>query len=487
MIIFTDKKTKRLLSVCGKIIFLTSLLSSIYTAFYSSHSGYELLFLLPFSYTIFVFLSRLLFKHSYSVFYLFFTLISFLRYIILPFFIVYSGYYGGTSIVPPQPSSYRIAIILMCYELIISIILVYILEKRIKKKHSINRGGIDHNLSLSQSNGTTNGILSKKYPIYYIAIILLLLFFIFNRSWQSITHNVLSDSFVTDAIGGSDFDTGSNMLSGMLFQLLKSFLFIIISFKVIQKLNKKKGFNLWSAIGLMIIIALNTALIFGLNRMKLVMTFFTSIIFLWNYSIQKGKLIIFIIPAFFIGGFVLDRVTEARQYYTFTDNKTVSNTHTLQVYLGGPYNVAIAVEMANNQDIPSGIANLVFDFLRPMLGVNSLVKDWDMEYSNEHFNKRYHLSDHMSQIIPMIGQGNHYFGPIFAPILGCFFIWLSYFIMNWSLNNNNPFRYYFSLMVVLRMTYFMGQNSMNLINFISFTLFPYLILEFLNNFIARRR
>jgi len=123
---------------------------------------------------------------------------------------------------------------------------------------------------------------------------------------------------------------------------------------------------------------------------------------------------------------------------------------------------------------------MVFDFVRPMIGVNLLVKNLDIKYSNMYFNERLWRTDRRSQIIPMIGQGNLFLGPIFAPVFGLIFVYLAYWLVNKAYGMGDPLMFYFFTLSIARMGFLMGQNSMNMINDLSFNLFLFLVIYYAN-------
>lgn len=126
---------KRLLEFSGvTVIGLLSLFSFIFISLHDREPGYELLPFLPLLYLFaasFVFVRSLV--YDFKMFNLVFTGLAFMRYVVLPFFIVYASYYGGRSPVPPTAHSYDLALKLMLYELVIVTVVIAILDA-IRKK-----------------------------------------------------------------------------------------------------------------------------------------------------------------------------------------------------------------------------------------------------------------------------------------------------------------------------------------------------------------
>lgn len=162
-------------------------------------------------------------------------------------------------------------------------------------------------------------------------------------------------------------------------------------------------------------------------------------------------------------------------------SELIDRTDFLQVYLGGPYNVAIAVDTKESYPEAGKAEVLFFDIFRPMIGVNFLVKNMDIKYSNIYFNHRIFKSDNRSQIIPMVGQSNLFFGALLSPLLSVLFILLAYTLNKFVNKSSNVLVYYFFVLSVARMGFLMGQNTMNMINDLSFNIFLFLIIYWLNN------
>ena len=115
---------------------------------------------------------------------------------------------------------------------------------------------------------------------------------------------------------------------------------------------------------------------------------------------------------------VVSGMTKYRESVTVTNgaNKLVDITDNLQVYLGGVYNVAMSLDLTSPTNNP---LMLLADIFRSAIGPNLILKNLNLVSSVKLFNFRIYQNDHISQIIPMIGQANLYLGFIFAPLLEC--------------------------------------------------------------------
>jgi len=186
---------------------------------------------------------------------------------------------------------------------------------------------------------------------------------------------------------------------------------------------------------------------------------------------------------FFLLIVIIGSVSQHRENVSITggSNTLVDVTDLFQVYTGGPYNVAISIETKDYYPEASHLSVLLFDVFRPMIGVNILLKDMPQVYSNIYFNMRMwtHV-DRRSQILPMIGQGNLYFGFLFSPIFSILFVLLAYFLERIYQSTIPLELYYFIGLALIRLGFMMGQNTMNMINDISMNLFLFLLVYFFN-------
>ena len=80
----------------------------------------------------------------------------------------------------------------------------------------------------------------------------------------------------------------------------------------------------------------------------------------------------------------------------------------------------------------------------------------------------------------MIGQGNLYFSFALAPLFSVLFITVFYLVVKRINREINIELYYFLSLVVVRLGFFMGQNTMNMINDMSMNLVLFLLIYKLN-------
>lgn len=445
---------------------LLSLLSFLYVAADVSHEGYVLQPILPLSY-FFVYQIFLYprFKNETTIFFKVFTAVSFMRYVVMPATIVYADYYGGRSPTMPASDSFQTAIILMTYELIILAVAVGSFE-RSRWKQSTR--GLAKRLTMS---------LGLRRNLVFVGVVFVAAaYLLVDRSWL-----LLVNFFLPNQLDGLIVGT-EGMFGAYMFIVLKQWFFVYSIYYVSLRANK------WhrsiTVLLILILVAINVGVFMGTNRSDVLVTAIVSMLFVRELFPISTISLVYAIGAF--GVFVLiSEITITREHSTITKGydqmKDVADFQ--QVYLGGVYNVAIAIETKEYFPEASNLEVMMFDFIRPMIGVNLLVKNMDIKYSNIYFNSRLWHSDRRSQIIPMIGQGNLFLGPILAPLFGLLFVFLAYWLIHKSSGGNDPLMMYFFTLSIARMGFLMGQNSMNMINDLSFNLFLFLIIYFANRVI----
>lgn len=447
------------------IVFLISIITSFYIAYNTDYPGYENLFLLPLIYgCLFVFLiAPVLFK-STNIFLIVISIYTFTRYVIIPFLIVYTGLYGGRSPVPPLPTSYSLALNLMIYEIIAVSIVLFFAFKNVKR-----------------NIGTENEVKLPKTIFFYIVFVFLSLVMLVISPGAINSFAFLMPSETTGGIA-----TGSTLQNITFYSLLTTkYLIFLILMSFFYKKYQATDNNIY-VIFAFITVLLNIAIIFGDNRADFIVSAIVSIILFYKLFPKQARFasLILIILIFIITGFI----SEHRNNQTLTGgaDELVDFTHTLQVYMGGPYNVALAVETAELNPDSRTLFNFSYDMLRPAIGFNFLLRGLDVKMSNEHFNERYFYSDRYSQIIPMIGQGYFYFGFFGAPIIIIIFILLARFILSIIQKQSRIELIFFLSIPLTRFGLAMGQNGGILINDATFFLVLNLAVYYVNNKISLR-
>ncbi|WP_430535235.1 hypothetical protein [Listeria rocourtiae] len=443
---------------------------TFYVANYANASGYDQLFLLPLTYTIcfLILFSRVLFRR-FQVFIIVFTGIGFARFVLLPYFIVFNDYYGGRSPEPPLAGSMETAIYLMVYELVIVTIVIGILDYLQNKKYRPRD-------KKQPFDGT------KSYFGYMIFTAVALL------AAVGIPGVISSISFFIPKPDLVDVMEGSNvmvMLGGYMFILAKQLLFIIVLWWAYKKHKATSQLlYVWIAIGALFV---NIGIFIGTNRSDIVLVTIVSLVTFRLLFPKYFKMVVFLVIGMLVGILIIMSTVRNIASISGGTSGITDFTDNLQVYFGGPYNVAMALETKLIYPEAQHWSVLFFDIFRPMIGVNMLVKDLPFEYSNIFFNQRYFYSDHATQILPMIGQGNLFFGYLLSPLLSVLVVCLAYFIQSKIDQTRSIEMFYFLTLVCTRMGMLMGQNTMNIINDLSYNLALFLIVYYVNRKIVYKK
>ena len=463
-----DKKL--ILDLVILFTYIFSIISTILIALNINDYEYRMLWLLPLSYLVFFsfFFYKVIKKNNHIFLYTFWA-ISFLRYVILPLFIVLGVYYSGRSSNPPATGSIESAIFLMSYELLISYLFIYFLyifKERIYLSKDIF---ISSNKKKDIQFSKTNFI----YVIFFVIVIVLII--ISPNSIRNVNFLVPNESFERS------FSAEGFLYAISVYGILiaKNLVFLMIMVFLRKKNNNKRNF-LWIALALLFVI-INTSIYYGASRSDIIINGIVSIMtfFICFPKLKKLPLLIFFI--FFIS-IIVSGVSSVRQidYSKYVDFHHYADL--LSIYLGGPYNVAMALETPIYFPEVSSFTVFFYDMFRPIIGIGYFLKNLPYHYSVYYFNYRIFSGSYNSQILPMIGQGYIFFGYIFSPIFSIFFIWIAYKLSkNIEKSNNLELTYFFSL-VCVRLGFMMGQSGINQLNSLSLNLVLFILLYWTNKY-----
>ncbi|MGI5924962.1 MAG: hypothetical protein ACOX9E_13535 [Lentisphaeria bacterium] len=452
-------------------VIITGCCVSGYVFFHVEPGAFHELWILPIFYVIVQgwIIKKYLFKNASFFLWSFFIISSF-RYLILPFLIVLANYYDGRALVIPKHESVVFAIRLMCYELCIYGLLISFLEAR-SKNHA--------RIILSKDFVFTNN-----YTIYLIFI------FISMISLFIVPRTSLAFGFFTPKYRSmNSFTRSLSMIEVMaiycLFVSKYLILFIGISFLHSLWVANNKSRVIRFMVFLWVLI--NLSIVFGTNRSDYLLPSVASLLFyafvFKDFSL--GKLFV----SFLLILFVFISLTKNREYASYSRNQSslVDLTDSVSCYCGGPYNVAMAIEVLDNYPEVRNFKRLIFDVFRPMIGPNIFLRNSKILLSNYYFNDRIWRGGHFSQILPMIGQGYIYFGTLLSPLLGCLVILLAYKLENFIAKSNSPECFLFVSFSLIRFGFLMGQNINNIVNDLSMNLFLFFVLYLVNILYSSRR
>ncbi|WP_010304226.1 hypothetical protein [Kurthia senegalensis] len=405
-------------------IIIVGCYSTVYTNIHTKMDGYEDLYLLPLVYTVLFLciLGPLLF-YRFNTFLMSFVLVTFLRYVVLPFFIAKSQWYLGRSVVNPMSVSFDVAIHLMLWELICCCVLILLLFLWKRKSKP----------------GVSSAIQLPKSMDMYV------LFLIFAVAFLFISPQVIhSFAFISPGENLLDIGEGNFLTSIAQYVLItaKYFLFVMAMIVIYRRYQRQER-KLWVILSFGIVL-LNISIIYGDNRADFLIGAIASLYLFYRLYLKRAvPYIVFLVGIITL---VLLNITSYRNMTMITseENRAMQWADLLQIYAGGPYNVAIATELPYYFPQSATFANFIYDLFRPMMGFNLLFKNLEgFEFSNYLYNFRIFFTDQASQIMPMIGQGYFYSNFILSPFLSCSFILIAYLFIR-LMNRSNRIELIFS-------------------------------------------
>lgn len=455
------------------ILALTASIVALIVFFAPKDPGYFWMFLMPITYVVmFVMIYRQRVASEKPIFFMVLLVVCFFRYVVLPLLLTSTGSYGGRSSVPPSADSFNASIFLICYEGLAIAIAINMWERH--RHGNWNRYSRSRNVRLTQKVYTS-------LPFFYVLSLLALssLLLYVSPVARSLVNFVepVSISF-RDVFSYSMTD---NLISNF-FIISKQIFFVSLLVWVARKYEKSRsGMLLFVVLGLVL---LNSVIYVGKSRVDILICAIASLLIATHLFGSRMKAVaVFVL--FFVSVLIV-YVTSAREVVTTSASALVNFTDIVQVYTGGIYNVAIGLETKEWFPEAGSISVLFFDIFRPMVGVNYLIKDLDILYSNIYFNERMWVYiDRRSQIIPMVAQGNLFFGYVLAPVLSVLFVSLYYFLETIIKTTRYIEVRYFLLLVTMRLGFMVGQNTMNIVNDISVNLFLFLVLMSFGKFLSR--
>lgn len=443
------------------IISIITILTTYYIIVNNIALGYERLYILPLLFCIYNILGAN-YKRILGDGYLFqktLYIYIFIRYLMLPYSIVkQSTYYYGYAGISPSIDSFRIGINIMIVELLVIIFISNIFKNNTRGKTKI----IDEFDNLIDRQRINNNVVYLLFIVLTVSIIIL-------------NPTILKSISVLGFEGRLE---SHNILDKSINQILiisKILLFFII-IKTLKYKNKNR------ILGSYIISILNIIIYKGRNKKSVLMTGLASMNVLNKYYKDKIKTTILVLLSTTILTFgVINAYRSVNSSETFKLPEL--DAHRIQIYFSGPYNMALAVETKEmNSNI--NIAYRINDYLRPFLGIGSVLKKYKIPTSTDLFNERVSLGgpERGDQIMPISGQGLLHFGYYFFYIYIILILILGFRLDSKPIGTMKSIEsVYLNSLLVLMLGQFQGINMVIIINYISFNLLPIYLLNKLNN------
>lgn len=466
--IFANSRSDSKRPFIGLVAFFSLTILALWIYQQPTAPGYENLFLQPLLLAVVypLFLNRPLVRQP-NVFIVVFTAVVAVRFAILPFLIAAFSVYDGRAVFQPQAASQAAAINLMLWELIVLSVSIRLAFRGPKTLNSFT----------IRSNPPS--LDNAEYGIYPIvgSVLVILPFVVPGAINDMGFFSAAADTSALDASTLRSFATYSAIIGK---QLL--FIWLVSRLSILHQSNPVGRYR---TIALFLAI-LNIGVFSGLNRSDALLPLIaTSLLLLRLFGRKMLAPLILLGTA---GLALLQSISSARNLYINPNLSPAERlTNTLSSYLGGPHNVAIAIESPQFYHEDGSLPILFMDIFRGMLGPNLLLKNVDIPYSNQIFNSRmFHGSGQETQIMPIVGQGHFHFGFFLAPLLAIGLIILARSLHYLWAKTSNPFVFYFLTLALVRLGLMMGQNTTNIFNDLSQNLFLFGGIYILNRLIAKQ-
>lgn len=437
MTIYINDKLKNLTIIYLNFIMAT--ITFIYVIENNNNIAYTNLFLLPLSYLIiFLALPNMIIKiiKCKSIVLKIIFVVIWIRYLLMPYFMVKFNNYSGYGLDPNKLSLDK-AIFFMIYELIASMILIYILSK---KKDTFKFGN---------DNQKVEFLKNKSIVILGIFLCFILRRIVFSDGARVIMNNLI--------------DT-------LIFLLIMS----IIRGKYLESKAK-----FYKAVAL-IVIFLNIIFSMTTSRWNIIIIIIASLILykdifgdLSKYLIIAGLLIFMI--------FFIKISYEKFSWISVTSDGQLSDLinamiSQIQDYFSGPRTIAQSIEMKELYSNEISFTTMINDYLGSVPIVSNFINQHDR--INYYFNWYiFSVENKTTLIIPMISIGYIYFGTILSPILSLFCIWFAIKVENYVMKKNIlEFKYIF-MKILFMLSLYGGFNTQIIFgNFVSGVLPVYIFL-----------
>lgn len=427
--------------------------------------GYKYVYLLPLLFTIVSFIKMIWTPKGVIIAVI--DCIYFVRLVLINFMVVYSGWYEGRSTLSPALENYKMSIFLLLAEYII-INIYYVI---IIRKNDINLRNRNLELKIEKDN-------VKDY-VYLMFILINVIMVYFNRDNISILGIGQSDN--AQVMGGDEASSLSTLISISMYVAKYIVLGFIIRYFYRKYLINQS--NLYVLNSVVIVLLINMIFI-GHNRMDAMLPIISSLILL-NYLYRK-KMVIFnvIMVGFAILALYFISILRNTFQYNITNDINSLITDYLQVYFGGIYNIALSLEISNLNN-NSNFITFLYDLVRPFLGLNFLWRSETVQMSTTLFNFRiFGKYDHVTQIIPLVGQFYLVFGALAVVIAPLIIMLLLKFFLK-ILKGSNFIDSIIIIPIVIRLCFTFFQNISIFINEMSSLIIIYGFLRLVTYFVKQ--
>lgn len=398
-----------LLSICF-------LLCAAFCAVRVSEPGYWNLFLLPLTllFSLWI-LNRIIFHTIQFLPFFVLYMIEVVRFLVIPFLMVYTGFYHSTFYGNPSTGGMTKAIYLMCYELVAITFMLFIYKKKL--------------LALQRQAVDVTDDETESWLLIVIALVLIGFVLLFCRMNNLIVR--LSIGPFTLAVGTRIFVAGENILISALMLLYIPVLKKWIHSR--QRLSDHIIFLVLSVVWMFTSFG-DARMVYIVKAVEVILLFFRYA----NIRVARNVSVFLIVLAMIavVGMTLLDEnASRGTFFFTASAEQRHTYAYTLTKYFSGPYNVAKSVDIAKgNLFTTSRPQLLVNDILYNTYPFSGLLEE-GAETTKIIFNHSLYGSyEKATQIVPLVGQGVIYFGYAFSVIPTLVFLWM---LIKWQTKINN--------------------------------------------------
>lgn len=414
------------------LIFIICLAIGTYVFAKEKLEGYEFLWIIPIAFGIsnllFDFLDKKYFNGigTYTLFGM-----MFLKYVLTPFTIVLTNSYYGTGIgygIQPQSENVEFSIWLTLYECITIFIVTKIYKMHLYKKQIEKR----------ESKEESEKVKKNTYKVLIVLGIMCLII-ISKYLPKLISNNFL---IISSEVSQNNIDGEHSGIYSVLYSFAKIFLFIgIVEFIVTRYKDNSKIVAIIYIIISILYLGLNT----GISRWAMLIPILQMVYIAIKIFPKNKKIIITTLSILAIVSITSITIYKFNIEIQDNESKLVKSTtelaKSMQSYLSGPRNIALAVEMKEvyYENISfSTIINSTFSSV-PYISNFINTNDRFAKYYNDYIFGNDKWED---QIIPSIGEGYALFGIIGCNIFTIIYVFLVIYFDK-KLENERDIKYIF--------------------------------------------
>lgn len=442
-----------------KIIIYSFSITSLLLTLFINRSLITFLPLLPLVYLLSIIIFKNFIEKSLkykSIFII--NLILLIRYLFVPILFTFDSTTLFNNL--PNYNVINKAVLLMTYELIITMITLELLTRKNIKK--------DQNIS------TDSNLIGFAY-LFCIFLLIALNPKLIERYSFILTTDTLKSKYI------EGIDNSVQLLFVQLGHLILIASIIHISYKFFSKKSETLGL-----LFALILTAFFSMFIVGTSRSSVILPLTTSLLLLGDiYYKYKKKL--YLISGFFIVFIIL--LTSKLKADTINSNVSSSFIESihyqLQVYFSGFMNIAYALD-SRNLYTSFQFSSILADIFRSVAYFGSLlhakVSAFDV------FNIRiYNGGLERDQILPMIGQGYLYFGPIFSPLFIVLTLYIVIKLENIYTKSSSIIIKFSLLICIVKFSLYQMSNFTIILSFATNIVIPMIFIGIFNKFIGRKR